>query len=186
MNLTMTKIRLILAIGAVSVFSFTALAVEQAPSEDRAPVICSPERLLNEPLSNPNATNILGLSNALTRMIEQEIASPIPENACRTQEGISSFYGRGDGFAGKQTANGEIFKPELMTAAHRTLPFGTIVEVRNLANGKTVKVRINDRGPYHKRRILDLSYGAAQRIGLVQAGHGQVELKICGQKKKNT
>ena len=186
MNSTMQKTRQILAIGAVTVFSFMAIADEQAPSKDRAPVICSPEKLLNEPLSIPNSTNIIELSDTLTKMIELEIANPVPENACRTQEGISSYYGHGDGFAGKKTATGEIFKPELMTAAHRTLPFGTIVEVRNLANGKTVKVRINDRGPYHKRRILDLSYGAAQRIGLVQAGHGQVELKICGQKKKNT
>jgi rare lipoprotein A len=65
-----------------------------------------------------------------------------------------------------------------MTAAHRTLPFGTRLRVTNLSNGKSVVVRINDRGPFKKKRIIDLSYGAARRIDLIEAGVGKVSLEI--------
>jgi rare lipoprotein A len=91
--------------------------------------------------------------------------------------GQASFYGRGDGFAGRKTANGEVFDPAQLTAAHRTLPLGSRLKVTNLANHKSVVVRVNDRGPYAKGRILDLSYGAAQRLGMIQAGHAQVALE---------
>jgi rare lipoprotein A len=91
--------------------------------------------------------------------------------------GEASFYGKGDGFAGRKTANGEIFDPSAMTAAHKTLPLGTRLKVTNLANSRSVLVRVNDRGPYAKGRILDLSYGAAQRLGMVGAGHARVKLE---------
>ncbi len=90
--------------------------------------------------------------------------------------GESSYYGKK--FHGRKTANGEIYDMYKLTAAHKELPFGTILEVKNLANSKTVKVRINDRGPFVKERILDVSYGAAQELGLLQSGTAQVEIKI--------
>lgn len=90
--------------------------------------------------------------------------------------GMASWYG--EEFAGRTTANGEIFDPMRLTAAHRGLPFGTIVEVTNLKNGKNVQVRINDRGPFVGNRIIDLSYAAAQKLDMVQSGIGEVELKI--------
>ncbi len=90
--------------------------------------------------------------------------------------GIASWYGQE--FAGRTTANGEIFDPLLFTAAHRTLPFGTIVDVRNAKSGQSVRVRINDRGPYIGARMIDLSYAAAQQIGLVEPGSGEVELTV--------
>jgi len=90
--------------------------------------------------------------------------------------GVASYYGRG--FAGRSTANGERFDPAQLTAAHRTLPFGTRVRVTNPRNGKSVVVRINDRGPYVRSREIDLSQGAAEQIGLVAAGHGTVQLEV--------
>jgi len=78
--------------------------------------------------------------------------------------GLGSYYG--EYFHGQRTANGEFFDMNEMTAAHRTLPFGTIVRVTNFSNGLSVVVRINDRGPFRRRRIIDLSYGAARRIRL--------------------
>lgn len=90
--------------------------------------------------------------------------------------GEASYYGRR--FAGKRTASGERFSPRHLTAAHRTLAFGSRVRVTNKRNGKSVIVRINDRGPFHRARIIDLSNEAARRIGLLARGRGQVELAL--------
>lgn len=90
--------------------------------------------------------------------------------------GEASYYGRG--FAGRPTANGETFNPAEMTAAHRTLPFGTRVRVTNKDNGNTVVVRINDRGPYAHDRVIDLSQGAAKKIGMVATGTADVKLEV--------
>ncbi len=81
-----------------------------------------------------------------------------------------SYYGGGDGFDGQQTANGETFDTNKLTAAHKTLPFGTKVQITNKANGKSVTVRINDRGPYHGNRCFDLSKAAMEAVGGVGAG----------------
>jgi rare lipoprotein A len=89
--------------------------------------------------------------------------------------GVASWYGRE--FAGRRTASGERFDPGQYTAAHRTLPFGTRVRVTNAA-GQSVVVRINDRGPFHGGRVIDLSQAAAAELGLVRAGSGRVELAL--------
>ncbi|HMG82830.1 MAG TPA: septal ring lytic transglycosylase RlpA family protein [Ferruginibacter sp.] len=94
-----------------------------------------------------------------------------------TETGKASFYGKGDGYDGRKTADGETFNTNGYTAAHKTLPFNTEVEVKNLKTGKTVKVRINDRGPYAKGRIIDLSYAAAKQLGIIQDGVGEVQLR---------
>ncbi len=90
------------------------------------------------------------------------------------QTGLASWYG--PKFHGKTTSNTEIYNMYDMTAAHRSLPFGTMVMVTNLTNGKSVIVRINDRGPFIRERIIDLSYAAAQMLGMV--GEGVVPVKI--------
>ena len=90
--------------------------------------------------------------------------------------GVASYYGRR--FAGRPTASGERFDPAQMTAAHRTLPFGSMVRVTNPANGRSVVVRINDRGPFHRDRTIDVSRAAADELGLVQRGHGTVDLVL--------
>ncbi len=92
------------------------------------------------------------------------------------EEGIASWYG--PNFDGKLTANGEVYDMYAMTAAHRTLPFNTILKVKNLDNGKSVQVRINDRGPYAKNRIIDLSKKAAQKIDMLGPGTARVELVL--------
>lgn len=90
--------------------------------------------------------------------------------------GVASYYGRR--FHGRTTASGERFDMHGLTAAHRTLPFGSKVRVTNPRNGKSVVVRINDRGPFSGGRTIDLSRAAAEEIGLVRAGHGEVELEL--------
>ena len=98
-----------------------------------------------------------------------------------TSTGEASWYGgNGDGFAGRQTANGEIFNPNELTAAHKTLPFNTKVRVTNQATGQSTIVRINDRGPFVGGRVIDLSRGAADQIGLTQQGVGSVKLEVLG------
>lgn len=92
--------------------------------------------------------------------------------------GVASWYGAQ--FHGKQAANGEIFNMEALTAAHRTLPLGSMVRVVNLVNGKHVRVRINDRGPYVNGRILDLSYAAAARLGMIDGGISVIHLEVIG------
>ncbi|MDP9190713.1 MAG: septal ring lytic transglycosylase RlpA family protein [Acidobacteriota bacterium] len=93
-----------------------------------------------------------------------------------TLQGIASWYG--EEFAGRTTANGEIFDPALLTAAHRTFPFGTILDVTNAKTAQIVRVRVNDRGPYIGNRVIDLSYAAAQQIGLIEPGIGTVDITV--------
>ena len=90
------------------------------------------------------------------------------------ETGKASFYA--DKFKGRNTASGEIFRQNQKKAAHKTLPFGTKVKVTNLTNGKTVKVRINDRGPFVAGRIIDLSKKAARKLNMVNAGVANVKI----------
>lgn len=91
------------------------------------------------------------------------------------QQGPASWYG--NPFHGRKTANGETYNMNEMTAAHKELPLGTRVEVTNLSNGRKVVVRINDRGPFHGNRVLDLSRAAAQELGTLNAGVAQVQIR---------
>ena len=93
-----------------------------------------------------------------------------------TLEGIASYYA--DDYHGKQTSNGEIFDMNALTAAHRTLPFGTTVRVTNVENKKNVVVRINDRGPFKEGRIIDLSLAAAKELDLIRMGTARVKLEV--------
>ena len=89
---------------------------------------------------------------------------------------MASYYG--NEFAGKRTANGEKFNPHGLTAAHRTLAFGTKVRVTNLTNGKDVVVRVNDRGPWGRGRVIDISLGAAKKIGMHRSGTAKVRMTL--------
>ena len=104
--------------------------------------------------------------------------SPGPPAPGWTEEGVASWYGGRDGFEGKPTASGEIYDSSLLTAAHRELPLGTIVDVINLDNRKTVQVRINDRGPFVFGRVIDLSRAAAQELALIGPGTGPVRITV--------
>jgi rare lipoprotein A len=95
------------------------------------------------------------------------------------ERGIASWYG--DDFHGWVTASGEMYDMHRLTAAHRTLPLGTIVRVTNVVNGRHVVIRVNDRGPYVNGRILDVSYAAAKRLDMLRDGISAIQLEVVGQ-----
>ncbi|MFT5702099.1 MAG: rare lipoprotein A [Desulforhopalus sp.] len=130
--------------------------------------------------SHSRAIFVLGLFIALLSLIGGcsilEKPSQQPENFDYRKIGIASYYG--NKFQSRKTASGEIFNNKLMTAAHRTLPFGTVVVVTNLKNGKSVRVKINDRGPFVKKRIIDLTQAAFTKIANLDKGLTRVEIVI--------
>lgn len=133
-------------------------------------------------MAQPAATDAV-IEPAIEKEVESETKtldqSPEPvktlEKSTVIGEGVASFYGAE--LAGNRTASGERFNPSAMTAAHRTLPLGTKVRVVNKANGKSVVVRINDRGPFSKGRIIDVSRGAAEKISMVRSGTARVSIE---------
>jgi len=106
------------------------------------------------------------------------LALPFGSAQARVQEGVVSWYGAQ--FHERPTASGELFDAMAMTMAHPTLPFGTQVRVTNLRNGRSVVVRVNDRGPFVGRRIADLSQAAAAQIGMMRRGLAKVRLEVLG------
>ena len=93
----------------------------------------------------------------------------------QVQEGKASWYG--PGFYGRKTASGERFQKDKLTCAHRSLPFGTLLQVTNLQNGKKINVTVNDRGPFIYTRILDLSYAAAKELDIIHPGEAKLEVR---------
>ena len=121
---------------------------------------------------------VSSLSAACASRSPARLAPQGPPSTSWTEEGVASWYGGHDGFEGKPTASGEIYDSSLLTAAHRELPLGSIVDVTNLDNSRTVRVRINDRGPFIAGRVIDLSRAAATEIGLLGPGVGPVRLSV--------
>jgi len=126
------------------------------------------------------AAAALALAACGTQQSATQSVSDTSTAAAQTQpmsaHGTAGWVGQE--FAGRTTANGEIFDPMLMTASHRTLPFGTLLDVRNPKTSQTVRVRVNDRGPYVGDRLIDLSYAAAQQIGIAESGGGEVDMTV--------
>jgi rare lipoprotein A len=115
---------------------------------------------------------------SVVRLREPERNEPVKLASLATpstsgSHGLASFYSEGH-----ETASGERFDPHELTAAHRTLPFGTRLQVTNVATGKSVTVRVNDRGPFVKGRVVDVSYSAAQALGMVHAGVADVKVDV--------
>lgn len=100
----------------------------------------------------------------------------LPESRGFTQEGIASWYG--NKFHGRQTSNGEVYSMYGMTAAHKRLPIPSYVRVTNLNNGRQIVVRINDRGPFHEGRIIDLTYAGASKLGFIKQGTAPVRIEV--------
>jgi rare lipoprotein A len=121
----------------------------------------------NDELLRPTAPSV---------RLASTVAMAPSQRVSRVIEGTASWYG--PGFFGNRTANGEVYRPGTLTAAHRSLPFGTMVRVTNLNNGRTAVVRINDRGPFVGSRVIDLGHGAAQQVGLVSSGTAPVRLEV--------
>ena len=115
-------------------------------------------------------------------LIQQGPELPVAPIALPTPKVIRSFQGQaswyGPGFYGNRTSSGEVLRPGSFTAAHRSLPFGTKVLVTNMTNGKTAMVRINDRGPFHGSRVIDVAHGAASQLGLTASGTAKVKLEV--------
>ncbi|MFL6861739.1 MAG: septal ring lytic transglycosylase RlpA family protein [Allosphingosinicella sp.] len=102
-----------------------------------------------------------------------EVAAPSYE---AVGQGEASYYG--PGFAGNRTASGERFNPAALTCAHRSLPLGTMLRVTNVSNGRSVTVRVNDRGPFAPGRVLDMSLAAARDLGMIRSGKAMVRLEV--------
>lgn len=113
---------------------------------------------------------------AILALIAVPVFAQAGDSRSPVGEGMASYYS--SEFAGRRTASGERFDPGAMTAAHRTLSFGSRIAVTNLANGKEVIVRVNDRGPWGKGRIIDISYAAAKEIGMHRSGTAKVKLEL--------
>jgi len=105
---------------------------------------------------------------------EKTVVSESPSSY--VEEGIASYYA--EDFHGQRTSSGEVFDMNELTAAHQTLPFGTIAKVTNKVNGLSVIVRINDRGPFLKNRVIDLSRAAAEKIGMIGPGTAEVRVEV--------
>jgi rare lipoprotein A len=110
---------------------------------------------------------------------EREVVRPEKPPPARAylEEGLASYYG--PGLAGRPTASGEKFNPQKLTAAHKKLPFGTCLRVVNMENGRSVEVRVNDRGPFKEGRIIDVSLAAARKLDMVEKGLARVRLYHC-------
>ena len=136
----------------------TTLAVDHIP--DAVPV--------NEPRTKAGNKSPYTVNGKTYRLVKSSVGFE--------QEGYASWYGKK--FHGKKTSNGEIYDMYGMTAAHKTLPIPTFVELTNTDNGKKAIVRINDRGPFHGDRIIDLTYTAARKLGFANNGTGRVKLRV--------
>jgi rare lipoprotein A len=124
---------------------------------------------------------VWGLSGCAERAPKYK-ASPADYPVGYAERGYASWYG--PGFHGNKTANGEVYNSHQLTAAHRTLPLDAVVQVRSLTNGRQVTVRINDRGPFVKGRIIDLSLAAAQTLAMTGSGTDRVELRVVGYRER--
>ncbi len=117
-------------------------------------------------------------------VINNRVYYPIPSSYGFTQKGVASWYG--DDFHGRKTSNAETYNMYEMTAAHKTLPMDTILLVRNLENNREIVVRVNDRGPFVRGRIIDVSYTAAKKLDLVGKGTARVHITALGDAKKGS
>ncbi len=138
---------------------------------------CSP-RVVIKPVELTGKTSVATTKGTIS-VAKAVIGALIPDRLTgrqKVQTGIASWYGKE--YHGRRTANGEIYNMHALTAAHKHLDFNTRVRVTNLSNDRTVVVRINDRGPFKRGRIIDLSYGAARKLDMVEAGIQKVRLEV--------
>ena len=166
----------------------TAPATGAPPAESAAPVATPPapsarlrltdflSRRLNRPVETPAIAPELQVKPEVPDAVVDEKYQLTGEAARELERGHASWYGAQ--FHGRRTASGENYDKYALTAAHRTLPFGTIVRVRSLKLGREVDVRINDRGPFSPGRVIDVSQAAAEALGLTGAGVAEVSLNV--------
>ena len=194
-----SSFKYILALSSIFVLSQSQADMVQSSSLKHDPdttrlaarVLNKEAQNFNQHFSNLNSLSITERSgdNVRRQTIAAKIEIPAEEpsvieklntvasNAVRkfSQTGMASWYGRQ--FHGRKTASGETFDMNALTAAHRSLPLNCYIRVTNKSNGKSVIVKVNDRGPFHGNRVLDLSYGAAKQLGITNAGVGKVSIE---------
>jgi rare lipoprotein A len=152
----------LLRVVALGLVALTSAAPAQTVAE--SPRLQSLEQAVAEVADAPDAPSI-GAKLAVVQQAFETVG-----------EGNASYYG--NELAGNRTSSGERFNPAAFTCAHRSLPLGTKLRVTNLANGRSVIVRVNDRGPFTRGRILDMSLAAAREIAMVGPGHARVRLEV--------
>lgn len=159
--------------GPVPASSPTERADRGAVSDGAPRLVISPEQVKD---AVPRPDPILSLGNLSPYTVLGKTYEILPGLDNYRERGIASWYGTK--FDGRKTSNGEIFDLYGATAAHKTLPIPCYVRVTNLNNNRTIVVRVNDRGPFHSDRLIDLSYGAATRLGFVDQGTAPVEVEL--------
>jgi rare lipoprotein A len=153
-------------ISLLAAFTAAAILPIAGPAQADAPIV---------PVMAVNAIAAAEVPQIADKAVETVLEQAAPASHA-IPGGIATFYGRH--LAGARTASGARYAPDALTAAHRTLPFGTQLQVTNPRTGASVVVTINDRGPFHSNRILDLSDAAADQIGIRSAGSGAVQLAV--------
>jgi len=171
-------VRRALPLFAVALISATLPACAQSPvvTDKHASVATSGQASL-EP-TRKAALLTRRHAAVITKMHSPFVTTKHAAETKAASYGLASFYGRDSYRHGSKTASGEKFNPRDLTAAHRTLPFGTRVRVTNLATGQSVTVRVNDRGPFIAGRIVDVSYSAAETLGIAERGVAKVKLDV--------
>ena len=176
-TLRLMGILCLLSILSVAGCSSTTPRARQAP---QALHVAKPSALT----PSPTLPQQLAVKPALSASTELSVPTPLltpkvpaaSETSGVRRTGLASWYG--PGFHGRITANGEVYNQYGMSAAHKTLPFGSRVRVTNVKTGQSIEVRINDRGPYIRGRIIDLSYTAARKVGIHKPGVAQVHIEV--------
>lgn len=151
-------------------------------SRDRAP--SRPLDVSRVPDAVPKAEPLSRSGNPTSYVVFGKRYYPMKSSAGFSERGIASWYGTK--FHGRDTSSGERYNMYAMTAAHKTLPLPTYVEVKNLKNGRSVVVKVNDRGPFHGNRVIDLSYAAASKLDILGKGTGLVEVRAIDPSAPNT
>ncbi|MCB1675053.1 MAG: septal ring lytic transglycosylase RlpA family protein [Halioglobus sp.] len=172
------RLWVVAALVAVAIAACTALPPERASrypdAHDGAPAATIAAHEIVDAV--PRADPLLAAGNKSPYTVNGVTYEILQDHSNYRARGIASWYGTK--FNGHKTSNGEIFDLYQATAAHRTLPIPCYARVTNLDNGRTVVVRINDRGPFHSERLIDLSYGAAVKLGYVEQGTARVEVEV--------
>lgn len=153
-------------------------ATSPLPTPTPPPASLAPASPVDVPLvaSQTPLQPVAPAAGDTSALLDDQTQAPLVTGVPWKQRGLASWYGKK--FNGRRTASGERFSASGFTAAHRTLPIPSYVRVRRVANGEEVVVRINDRGPFHPGRVLDLSFAAAHKLGIVSLGSAEVEMEL--------
>lgn len=185
----MLRLHALLVIFALIVVGCTTMPRDSEPDSSITPIKPAPlspdisdgaplRSILPEDVADavPRPDPILSLGNKSPYTVLGKTYEIMDDHSGYRERGLASWYGTK--FNGRHTSNGEVFDLYAATAAHKTLPIPSYVRVTNLSNGRSIVVRVNDRGPFHSDRLIDLSYGAAVKLGYMEQGTAEVEVEV--------